>query len=73
MQAPLRLQISTVVEDERPYPRPCVTPGCRHRVNETWEESGLLCADCVVEGELYDREARWDHVSQIPGTHLLPS
>jgi hypothetical protein len=41
-------------------------------VNESWEESGRLCADCVIEGELYDREARWDNVSQIPGTHLLP-
>ncbi len=73
MQAPLRLQTASVVVSECPYPRPCVTPGCRHKVNESWEDSGLLCADCVIESELYDREARWDHISQIPGTHLLRS
>ncbi len=67
MQATLRHQTSTFVG---PYPKPCATPGCRHRVNESWEESGLLCADCAIEGELYDRDARWDHVSQIPETFL---
>lgn len=53
-------------------PRPCVTPGCIHTVTEPWEESGLLCYECAIEGELYDREARWDHVCPIPGTHCLP-
>jgi hypothetical protein len=72
MQTLLRFKTSPVVEDERPNPRLCVTPGCRHRVSESWEESGRLCPDCAIEGELYDREGRWDHVSQIPGTHLLP-
>ncbi len=52
--------------------KPCVTPGCPHLVTEPWEDSGLLCYECAIEGELYDREARWDHVCPIPGTHCLP-
>jgi hypothetical protein len=50
----------------------CVTPGCPHLVTDPWEESGLLCDECAIEGELYDRDARWDHVCPIPGTHCLP-
>jgi hypothetical protein len=53
-------------------PKPCVTPGCPHLVTESLEESGLLCDECAIEGELYDRDARWDHVCPIPGTHCLP-
>lgn len=53
-------------------PRACVTPGCPHVVTEPWEDSGLLCYECTIEGELYDREARWDHVCPIPGTQCLP-
>ena len=67
------LETVTIAADEGRYPMPCATPGCRHRVNERWDESGLLCADCVIEGELFDRDCRWDHVSVIPGTHQLPS
>lgn len=52
--------------------RPCVTPGCLHLVTEPWEDSGLLCNECAIEGELYDREARWDHVCPVPGTARLP-
>ena len=52
--------------------KPCVTPGCPHMVTESWEESGLLCYECAIEGELFDRDARWDHVCPIPGTHCLP-
>ncbi|HEX7579525.1 MAG TPA: hypothetical protein VF580_05950, partial [Thermoanaerobaculia bacterium] len=48
------------------------TPGCPHVVTESWEEAGLLCDECAIEGELYDRDARWDHVCPIPGTHCLP-
>ncbi|MCK6682333.1 MAG: hypothetical protein L6R30_07940 [Thermoanaerobaculia bacterium] len=50
----------------------CVTPGCPHMVTEPWEESGMLCYECAIEGELFDRDARWDHVCPIPGTHCLP-
>ena len=50
----------------------CATPGCPHTVVEAWEDSGLLCYECAIEGELYDREARWDHVCPIPGTACLP-
>lgn len=53
-------------------PVPCVTPGCHHFVLEPWDDSGLLCDECAIEGELYDREARWDHVCPIPGTACLP-
>jgi hypothetical protein len=53
-------------------PHRCVTPGCPHLVTDAWEESGLLCDECAIEGELYDRDARWDHVCPIPGTHCLP-
>jgi hypothetical protein len=59
-----------MVEARKPVP--CVTPGCHHVVHEPWEESGLLCDECALEGELYDREARWDHVCPIPGTACLP-
>ncbi len=54
------------------HPRHCATPGCAHLVTEPWEDSGLLCYECAIEGELYDRDARWDHVCPIPGTHCLP-
>ena len=47
-----------------PSQRRCITPGCRNDVSERWDESGLLCADCVIEGDLYDRDARWDHVTR---------
>ena len=57
---------------EAPKTHRCVTPGCRHEVGESWEDSGLLCYECAIEGELYDREARWDHVCPIPGTACLP-
>ncbi len=50
----------------------CATPNCPHLVTEPWEASGLLCYECAIEGELYDREARWDHVCPIPGTQCLP-
>jgi len=55
-----------------PMPQRCVTPGCPHVVGESWEDSGLLCYECAIEGELFDREARWDHVCPIPGTTCLP-
>jgi hypothetical protein len=63
--------IETSVEP-RVEPRACVTPGCPHMVTEPWDGTGLLCYQCAVESELYDREARWDHVCPIPGTQCLP-
>jgi len=38
----------------------CAVPGCPNRVLEPWEESGRLCARCALEGELFDREARFE-------------
>lgn len=68
------LHLDTLLTEERTSkaPKRCVTPGCPHVVTESWEESGLLCYECTIEGELYDRDARWDHVCPIPGTHCLP-
>lgn len=40
----------------------CSRAGCRNTVLDEWEESGLLCAECALEEELCDREARWDRM-----------
>jgi hypothetical protein len=53
-----------------PGSKHCATPGCRHDANEHWDDAGLLCADCVIEVDLYDRDGRWDDV-QVPGTRTL--
>jgi hypothetical protein len=68
----LHLEVPTAQGEARKAPKRCVTPGCPHLVTESLEESGLLCDECAIEGELYDRDARWDHVCPIPGTHCLP-
>ena len=68
----LHLETPTAEENTKKAPKTCVTPGCPHLVTESLEESGLLCDECAIEGELYDRDARWDHVCPIPGTHCLP-
>jgi hypothetical protein len=68
----LHLGEPAVADKARKAPKQCVTPGCPHLVTESLEESGLLCDECAIEGELYDRDARWDHVCPIPGTHCLP-
>jgi hypothetical protein len=65
-------EIETTAEKATKKFRMCETPGCPHQVTEPWEESGLLCYECAIEGELFDRDARWDHVCPIPGTHCLP-
>ena len=66
------LHLQTMAPETEVGARRCVTPGCPHLVTESLEESGLLCDECAIEGELYDRDARWDHVCPIPGTHCLP-
>jgi hypothetical protein len=73
MMNPLHLINFPITEEVARNPKHCATPGCRRGVNENWDETGLLCPDCVIEGALYDRDARWDNVSQIPGTRCLPS
>ncbi len=44
---------------------PCARAGCPNTVLDEWEESGLLCAECALEEDLCDREARWDRL--FPG------
>ena len=68
----LHLEAPSTTQGTEKAPKRCVTPGCPHLVTESLEESGLLCDECAIEGELYDRDARWDHVCPIPGTHCLP-
>jgi len=41
---------------------PCARSGCPNTVLDEWEESGLLCAECALEEDLCDREARWDRI-----------
>ena len=41
---------------------PCARAGCPNTVLDEWEESGLLCAECALEEDLCDREARWDRM-----------
>ncbi len=41
---------------------PCARSGCPNTVLDEWEESGLLCAECALEEDLSDREARWDRM-----------
>lgn len=72
MTSLLHLEAPLTEEGTKKALKQCVTPGCPHVVTESWEESGLLCYECTIEGELYDRDARWDHVCPIPGTHCLP-
>jgi hypothetical protein len=72
MTSLLHLEAPLTEDGTKKAPKRCVTPGCPHVVTESWEESGLLCYECTIEGELYDRDARWDHVCPIPGTHCLP-
>ncbi|MBK8594149.1 MAG: hypothetical protein IPP07_27195 [Holophagales bacterium] len=40
----------------------CSRADCTNTVLDEWEESGLLCAECALEEELCDREARWDRM-----------
>jgi hypothetical protein len=57
-----QLPETPVAENTAPNPRNCSSPGCRHEVNESWDAAGLRCTTCVIEGELFDREGRWDGV-----------
>ncbi len=52
-------------EPEETRTRGCANPGCHNLVAEPWEESGLFCAKCTIEMELYDRQARWERLSRI--------
>lgn len=41
-------------------PRACATPGCHGVVADAWEERGVLCPECAIERDLFDRDARWE-------------
>jgi hypothetical protein len=69
----LHLPENVVAENVGQKPRPCATPGCQHGVNESWDDAGLHCAACVIEGELYDRDGRWDNAGERLGTRWRPS
>jgi hypothetical protein len=55
--------------ETRPAILPCARPGCPNLVREAWEETGTLCARCAVEGELYDREARYEAAREVRRLH----
>ena len=58
-----RREGATAPEPERAPKRvPCARAGCPNTVVDEWEESGLLCAECALEEDLCDREARWDRM-----------
>lgn len=42
----------------------CASPTCFNSFVDSWDESGL-CERCVLETELFDREARWERVFPV--------
>jgi hypothetical protein len=44
-------------------PKPCATPDCHGVVADPWESEGLYCPECAIERDLFDREARWEHLN----------
>lgn len=55
----------SVGDPEEAPARGCANPGCFNLVAEPWEDSGLYCAKCAIEMELYDRQARWERLKRI--------
>ena len=47
----------------------CANAGCDRLVgDDPWEKSARLCWRCALERDLWDRDARWDHVGKaLPG------
>ncbi len=42
----------------------CASPTCINTFVDSWDESGL-CERCILEAELFDREARWERVFPV--------